>query len=809
MMPARCIGRVLALTLSTLCLGTLCLGTLCLGTLCLGFALPARVQDPPTPRGLAQWPAEDAEEQLAREARLLEAISPERLSAWHDALASVPHVAGTPGDARMVAVLAEAFGAMGLEVEVHPFVAYLARPVEARLTLVSPAEVELSLKEVALPGVPTTTLAELDFGWNAYSGSGTIEAELVYANYGRKEDFEALARLGVDCTGKLVIARYGGNYRGFKAKYAEEAGAAGLVIYTDPRDSGYGKGFVWPEGGWANDTCIQRGSIVTLPWIGDPLTPGIEATADAPRLDPETVALPRIPVQPIGWAAALQLLAPMRGESAPQNWQGGLPLRYRLTGGPDVRARLTVRQERSLVRSANVLATLRGRDAGGDAEAARGTPHGPRVLIGSHHDAWGYGASDPTCGLITVLEAARVFAEDARVHGRLRRSITFAAWGAEEFGIIGSTEYVESRRAELTRDGVLYVNLDAASNGLTFSAAATPEARVLVADALASVPQPTRGAGAPVIDSGGSADSGEGAQGPVQSALQGFDAPRLGGAPRPSGSAALPIEYRGSVLDTWAPGVALDGAPDAALRAPFGELGGGSDHAPFLALTGIPGVNLSAHGAEGTAYHSIYDDLVWYRATVGADYASARLIARATAVIAARAAEAPLAQISLVCGPAAVVQHLAELAPASKDGASEATARGGAATEIVAAWTTTTAAFGALAARATALEAELIAVAAELARIEGHRRAVDDLLRAWPRTWLDEAGLPGRPWFKNLYVAPDETSGYASWTLPGLRKAVIAGDPLATRAELERLQRVAARQGVLLERLAAELREGE
>jgi N-acetylated-alpha-linked acidic dipeptidase len=785
MMPARCIGRFFALTLSTLC---------------LGFALPPPAQDPAAPRGLAQWPSEDAEEQLAREARLLAAISPERLSAWHDAVASFPHVAGTPGDSRMVALLAEAFGAMGLEVEVHPFVAYLTRPIEARLALVSPAEVELSLKEVALPGVPTTALAELDFGWNAYSGSGTVEAELVYANYGRKEDFEALARLGVDCTGKLVIARYGGNYRGFKAKYAEEAGAAGLVIYTDPRDSGYGKGFVWPEGGWANDTCIQRGSIVTLPWIGDPLTPGVEATADAPRLDPESVALPRIPVQPIGWAAALQLLGPMRGESAPQDWQGGLPLRYRLTGGPDVRARLTVRQERALVRSANVLATLRGRDAGGDAEGARGTPFGPRVLIGSHHDAWGYGASDPTCGLIAVLEAARVFSEDAHEHGRLRRSITFAAWGAEEFGIIGSAEYVESRRAELTRDGVLYVNLDAASNGLTFSAAATPEARALVADALASVPQPVRVAAATADDAGAAASAPAAAQG----ALQGFDVAGPDGARGTTTSVALPIVYRGTVLETWAPDSAPDGAADAALRAPFGELGGGSDHAPFLALTGIPGVNLSAHGAEGTAYHSIYDDLVWYRATVGADYASARMIARATAVIAARAAEAPLAAISLVCGPAAAAQHLAGLAPPT-EGSVDASV----AAEDTGAWTATTAAFTELTTRATALETELTACAAELTRVEGHRRAVDELLRAWPRAWLDEAGLPGRTWFKNLYVAPDETSGYASWTLPGLRRAVLSGDSAATRLELERLQSVAARLAALLERLAAELREGE
>ena len=518
------------------------------------------------------------------------------------------------------------------------------------------------------------------------------------------------------------------------------------MVFTDPRDSGYGRGLVWPEGGWANDTCIQRGSILTLPWIGDPLTPGIEATEDAPRLRPEHVDLPRIPVQPIGWAAASQLLAPMRGPSAPQEWQGGLPLRYRLTGGPGVRARLTVQQERKLVRSANVLATLRGRDAG-----APGSALGPRVLVGSHHDAWGFGASDPTCGLIAVLEAARVLAEDARRNGPLRRSVTFAAWGAEEFGIIGSTEYVEARRAELERDGLLYVNLDAAAGGLVFSAAATPDVRGLALDALAVVRQPRRAPPAPL------------------------------GPP----AALAPVEYAGSVRAAFAPGVPA--APGAALHAPFGELGGGSDHAAFVALAAVPGVNLSAHGAEGTAYHSVYDDLAWYRATVGADYASARLITEASVALVARAAEAPFAPIELALAPALVARHLAALDPGHPLGA----------------------AFGELAAKAAAVDAALAADGPQLAAIEGHRRNIDELLQQWPKVWLDGEGLPERPWFKNLYVAPDETSGYASWTLPGLRRALAEGDAARIEYERGRLLGVLLCFEALLQRLNATLAEGE
>jgi len=750
--------------------------------------------------GFGAWPPAEAAEQRARETRLLAALDPASLARWHEEVASFPHVAGSPGDARMIAFLAESFERLGLEVEVHPFVAYLPAPLEARLELLTPTAALLPLIEQALPGVPGSEAEGLDFGWNAYSGSGTVEGELVYANYGRKEDFEELARLGVPVAGRIVIARYGGNYRGYKAYYAEAAGAAGLVIYTDPRDSGFEKGLVWPEGGWANDSCIQRGSILTLPWVGDPLTPGIEATPDAARLDPDEVALPKIPVQPIGWSAAVQLLAPMRGKSAPKEWQGGLPLRYRLTGGPGVRARLMVRQERRLVSSANVLASLRGRDAGGGDPEARGAPLGARILVGSHHDAWSYGASDPTSGLIAVLEAARVCVEDARRHGRMRRTLTFAAWGAEEFGIIGSGEYVESRRAELIRDGVLYVNLDAAANGLRFGAAATPEARRLVSEVLAVVPQPRRAESDP---------DGLVSAAPIE---------------------AAPIEYRGSVLEAWAPdaAAALQGAdwvPSGGLPSRFGELGGGSDHAAFLAWTAMPAVNLSAFGAEGTAYHSNYDDLQWYRATVGSDYASALLVARVATLAAARAAEAPLVPIALAAGPAAAQGHLEAIqrtlvesakTVAEADAAAPASSSNGAHQDdvvgseaAVSQLRAVATIFAELAARAASLEAELESRAPELATIDGHRRNLNELLLAWPRAWLDEAGLPGRPWFKNLYVAPNETSGYASWALPGIQKALADGDSKALVVELERLRRVAERLTLLAARLEAACAEGE
>src|SRR5690606_8112956 len=200
----------------------------------------------------------------------------------------------------------------------------------------------------------------LALGFNAYSGIGEAVGEVVYANFGTKEDFEKLADLGLDVAGRIVIARYGGNYRGYKARYAEEAGAAGLIIYTDPAQSGYMRGLMYPEGGWATSEQIQRGSIATLPWPGDPLTPFEPASETAARLDPDTVPLARIPVQPVGWAAAQEIMSRMTGDGVPETWQGAMPFAYRLTGGPQLTVRLKVEQERALTKTANVVATLRG-----------------------------------------------------------------------------------------------------------------------------------------------------------------------------------------------------------------------------------------------------------------------------------------------------------------------------------------------------------------------------------------------------------------------------------------------------------------
>ena len=680
------------------------------------------------------------------EQTLLDAVDPGRLYDWHDMVAAVPHRAGTPGDAHVVDALVAAFTAMGLEVERHEFHALLAEPVSASLSIVAPDNIELPLIEVVLDEDSYSAGEALEMGWNAYSASGDVTAEVVYVNHGRKEDFERLETLGVSCEGRIAVARYGGNFRGYKAKFAEAAGAAGLIIFTDPKDSGWGKGLSYPEGGYAHPSHIQRGSILTVPWTGDPLTPYTEATANAERLAIDDVALPKIPVQPVSWSAAEQILSRMTGDSAPGDWQGGLPFRYRLTGGEQLQVRLAVEQRRKIMPTWNVLATLRG-----SVEPER------EVIIGSHHDAWNCGAVDPTCGLICVLEAAQAFVDSGFSP---RRSITFAAWGAEEFGIIGSSEWVEANEQRLRENAVAYFNLDAAVTGPNFGASASPSLQRLIAQVAGAV------AAVPDDDTDDASDTG------------------------PDGAAV----DRRSVLADWRGRSQHAGVAD--LPA-LGDLGGGSDFVTFLARAGVPSASLSAGGSAGTAYHGNHDTLAWYRQVVGDDYEPARMVTQITALLAARLADTPLLPLDPSMVGTETYRHLADL-----------TARGRSNGLFAAGDQTVAPELKKLRAKARKVQQRGQQIRSELMRAF-EAGALDDsaldqintLLLALDRTWLDEAGLQNRPWYGNLYAAPDEDSGYASWMLPALRWVIEHEDGLSLPAVEKRYLAVFARIHKLLDKL--------
>lgn len=698
---------------------------------------------------LASWSDRTRLPYLAREQRLINSATRDSLLRTHQLLADEPHVAGTPGDWRTIEEIAAEFRAMGVDadgkplkgwtVEIEEFWPLLSRPIAAAVEIMpdtagaSPLSLELRERPLSIDPASQSTDPLATLAWNAYSGSGDVTAGVVYANYGTKRDFERLKELGIDCTGKIVIARYGGNYRGYKPKYAEEAGAAGLIIYTDPADSGYTKGPVYSEGsvdgqpsgvgsqtggqvegqvgGWASDCCIQRGSIVTLGYQGDPLTPGSFASENATRLPVDAVALPRIPVQPMGYGAAQEILKRMTGTPVPEEWRGGLPFEYRLTGGDDLRVRLMVKQEREVRRTANVIARLEG---SGTVPERR-----QHVIIGCHHDAWYNGAADPTCGTIAMMESARAFTRAVADGDRPLRSVVFAAWGAEEFGIIGSSEFVERRRDDLTRNCIGYINLDMASMGPNFGASASPELKTLIRDCSRVVP-----------------------------------------AARDNGR---------SVFVAWRER-AQPSSPDAPpiTEPPVGDLGGGSDHVPFLMHAGVPSASVGGSGSAGNSYHSVYDSLVWYWRVVGDDYEPALMVTRMATAVASRLANAP------------VVPHDRALSFAELRLHARAIDRMAVERGLAPAPPTDTA--WAVPALETLDEA--------CARMQ--ERAT--MGRAASGRWLVNEGLPGRPWYRNAFIATDETSGYANWLLPALRKAIEEGDRAALDAAADQLTDLVRRQ---------------
>ncbi|MFM9956576.1 MAG: M28 family peptidase [Phycisphaerales bacterium] len=704
-------------------------------SLCLLAASSVFAAPPPQELSMSRFVPERREAQLAFERKLLEGIDAARLRTWHELVASEPHVAGTPGDLRTIDKLATAFADMGLEVQTHWVWPYLAKPVGAELEIIAPptAARKLGLSEPPIPGDDYTRSPDLiPLAWNAYSGSGDVTGPVVYANYGTKSDFAKLKELGIDVKGAIVLARYGGNFRGFKAMFAEEAGAAGLLIFTDPEDSGFQRGPAYPEGGWATPTQVQCGSILTG-LAGDPLTPMIEATENAPRITAEEAGLPVIPVQPISWESAQPILKAMTGEPVADRvpeWQGGLPTPYRLYGGADLRVRLKVEQSRQITKTANVLATLKGAK-----EPEK------KIIIGCHHDAWNHGACDPTCGLILVLEAARVFSDLAKAGSPPDRSIVFAAWGAEEFGILGSVEWVEGNRDDLEKNGVAYINLDMATMGPNFYASATPTLRSLIYDSAKAVPN------APLVNH-----------------------------TRRKPPTAEEMKSPGTVYESWAKRSAsapAPGSPPASAEAtlpepPIGDLGGGSDHIGFVCHVLVPSISLGSGGAPGTSYHSIYDTLDWYRAVVGDDYLPAQMNARMTALITARLANAdvlPLDPRRVAPDFRKQIDRLSKKAEARKLTLDSA-AFEPALTQLEAA--------------STALHQSIEEVVnADVAARAQRAVALNAILHDTDRVWKLPDGAPGRAWFRNAYAASDRDSGYAPWILPLLEAAVEDGDQAA------------------------------
>ena len=396
-----------------------------------------------------------------------------------------PHVVGSEANEEVIRYIGEVMELAGLNVTNYPYDVYLPnKPGSSLIEIETPSREVLNQKEDIIPNDPYSDDPLLWKGWNAFSGSGDVTAEVVYANYGRKEDFETLKTLGIDVKGKIVLARYGGNFRGYKAKFAEANGAAGLIIFTDPKDSGFTKGLVYPNGPYYNPSTIQRGSLLTADFTGDPLTPfepalPLDGKKKVKRLDPKDAQLHTIPVTPIGYGEAEKILGQMQGKVVPQSWQGGLPFTYRLEGGNSLTVRLKVDQKIDFVRATNVIGTLKGSEAPDE-----------WIILGCHLDSWGFGATDPSSGTAMLISLSETLGKLKEQGYAPKRSILIGHWDAEEHGVIGSTEWVEQMRDQLNAKGVVYMNFDGAVSGKNFGAAAAPTLKKLLVETSKDVQYP-------------------------------------------------------------------------------------------------------------------------------------------------------------------------------------------------------------------------------------------------------------------------------------------------------------------------------
>ena len=484
-----------------------------------------------------------------------------------------PHIAGTPENELVKDYLVKIMSDAGMEVKVWPYDVYLPNnPGKSELQIISPVQMTLSQKEGVLDEDPFSSDPRLHLGFNAFSGSGDVTAEVVYVNYGTREDFEKLAEMGVELKGKVAVARYGGNFRGYKAKYAEQYGMVGLVVYTDPKDSGFTKGDVYPKGPFFNETTIQRGSMLTLDFTGDPLTPGrpalpLDGKKKVKRDDPADVAFHTIPVTPIGYGAAKEILSRMTGSEVSEDWQGGFDFKYRITGGAELKVRVMVDQKPEFIRANNVVGTFVGEDHPDE-----------WIILGSHYDAWSFGATDPNSGTAMLLTFAEALGDLFKNGQKPSRSILIGHWDAEEQGVIGSTEWVEHLKKELGAKAISYMNFDGGASGRNFGASAAPTLKKLIIDAAKEVSYP---------------DSAK------------------------------------TVFEIWA-----GNNPEPRI----GNLGGGSDHIAFYMHAGIP--SLSGGSGGTTAYHSNSDNFHYYSKFSDPSFKMGGAVAQVFGLVAIRQANA-------------------------------------------------------------------------------------------------------------------------------------------------------------------------
>lgn len=696
-----------------------------------------------------------------------------RLRAMLERLSARPHHLGSPYGKANAEWMRDQLASWGWEAKLEEYHVLFPTPRERVLELVAPTRFVARLEEPAIKEDPASAQrAEQLPTYNSYSADGDVTAPLVYVNYGVPADYEELERRGISVRGAIVIARYGGSWRGIKPKLAAEKGAVGCIIYSDPRDDGYYQGEVYPAGPWRPKDGVQRGSVLDLPVApGDPLTVGVGATRDAPRIDrANATTIMKIPVLPISYADAQPLLSALAGPVAPEGWRGALPITYRMGPGP-ARVHLKLAFNWTLAPVYNVVATLRGSEYPDE-----------WVVRGNHHDGWANGAADPISGMIALLEEARALGELVKQGWRPKRTLVYIGWDAEEPALLGSTEWAEHHAEELRQKAVLYLNTD--SNGRGYLGAGGSHSLERLVNQVARV----------VEDPEAKVSVWKRAQ-------------------------AARIRYGGPAQRREA-----RERPDLRIDA----LGSGSDFTPFLQHLGIATLNIGFGGEDGGGvYHSIYDTFTWFNRFSDSAYVYGRALAQTAGTMVMRTANADVLPHEFGALAETVGGYVGELKALRDEVAAQIAERNRQLDDGVLAATADPRNPEQLPARQAPaphlnfapLENASASLARAAARYErayqaalgtgrldaATARAVNGMLKDTERTLTSPEGLPMRPWYRHLLYAPGYYTGYGVKTMPAAREAIEQRDWAAAEREMgrvaEALERAAAHIGRVAERL--------
>ncbi|MBI5168627.1 MAG: M28 family metallopeptidase [Candidatus Eisenbacteria bacterium] len=684
------------------------------------------------PVGMTGFSHDSLDAQLARERRAALVIRPDTLRRHLRILTEDAHVAGTPGDRATAEYVRDRLAAYGWDAKIVEIPVLLNWPKSVKLELVEPTGEKLAVRETGAAWDKDAHDAGVFDAFHGYGASGDVTAQVVYANYGDVDDFAKLAAMGISVRGRIALVRYGKNFRGLKVRNAERAGAAGVLIYSDPADDGFAQADEYPRGAGRPADALQRGSVQFLSeGPGDPTTPGWasgQSNGKLARLPMSDVrGIPRIPSLPVSWGEARKILATLEGPQAPKGWQGALPFTYHAGPGA-AKVHLAVEQDYAIRPIWNVIATMTGREH----------PE-QKVLLGNHRDAWTYGAVDPNSGTICMLELARSLGTLAKTTGwKPRRSIVLCSWDGEEYGLLGSTEWAEANAADLRANAVAYVNVDAAVSGKDLRAGGSHALRDLVLEVARDVRDPSqnRALWNTMMDRAWSEGRAEWSR---QNRLR-----------RNRGEQVKPFEWQ------------------------LPSLGSGSDYTVFVDHLGVPCLDFAFSGLQG-AYHSMYDDFEYVDRVLDPTYALHSAMTELWSRVAMRLADAEIVPLRYT--------NTAEFAYEEMLAIEERADDAGAGRPDSLRFNATLALARQAAARlrnaAFSLEKRCDAVLAgkELwpaAGPEGINRALMSAERGFVGT-----GLPGREWFRHELYAPGLNTGYAPVPLPRLGQAVLDRDPRA------------------------------